>query len=611
MTTIPKQSMDFLRTAAPFDVIEPDDLQEVARHITVAYLTEENAAQIIREHGDCLYLISSGQFSVKDSDGPLRHLSEGDYFGFGNLLDNLSHPLEVEVDSSGLVYCLTREAFEKCMSHYPVFARFFETSKTESLQNEAVNDSKSIWLYRQIKDVIGREAIQADHTMSIVDAVKIMSQESVSSLLITQGDKLVGIITDRDIRNRVVAGEMDTSLAVSQMMTPEPAKIAQHRTMFDALCIMSEHNIHHLPVIDPINHSPVGMLTASDMIRHQRGNVLFMIDELAKAKNLYELTRLSWQMPHYFAKHAKRLGDYDIAGKVLSQATDIMTRKLLTFFQQKHGNPPFDYCWLVYGSQAREDQTMGSDQDNAMLLAEKPDDQQAEYFAQMAEYVCQGLGKCGIKLCNGNIMASNPDLRLSVKDAITEAQQWVNQPTSKAIMHFNIFLDVRPVAGNTDLFAELRAARAPLLKQSLFLAALARHTNEINVPLSMFQKFVYEKHQGKDDCINIKVNAVAIINNLVRIYALANEVRAPSTLARLANLPEESGLSKKDADNLRDIWLFLNRLRWRHQLNNKVTDNLVLVGDLSSIEKHQLKAAFQAIKRAQQAVVMKFAGGLG
>ena len=373
---------------------------------------------------------------------------------------------------------------------------------------------------------------------------------------------------------------------------------------------MTENNIHHLPVVEKKTHRPLGMLTASDMIRHQRGNVLFMIDELARAESLYELTRLSWQMPHYFAKHAKRLGDFDIAGKVLSQATDIMTRKLLTFFQQKHGNPPFGFCWLVYGSQAREDQTMGSDQDNALLLARNPDEQESEYFKAMADYVCQGLAKCGIKLCSGNIMASNPALRLSVDDAIKEAQQWVNQPTNKAIMHFNIFLDVRPVAGDTDLFERLKARRAPLFRQKLFLAALARHTNDIDVPLSLFQRFVFEKHEAKGDCINLKVNAVAIINSLVRIYALASEVSAPSTMARLENLPEGSGLSQKDAQNLGDIWLFLNRLRWRHQLTNNVTDNLVSVSDLSSIEKHQLKAAFQGIKRAQQGVIMKFAGGM-
>lgn len=207
-------------------------------------------------------------------------------------------------------------------------------------------------------------------------------------------------------------------------------------------------------------------------------------------------------------------------------------------------------------------------------------------------------------------MASNPALRLSLDDAIAEAQQWVKQPTNKAIMYFNIFLDARAAAGDADLFRKMQLARAPLLKQKMFLAALARQANADSVPLSMFQKFVYEKGHTVKDAIDLKVKAIAIINNLVRLYALDNGLTMPSTQARLASLPAGSGLSSRDANNLRDIWLFLTRLRWRHQLQNKVTDNLVSVTDLSSIEKHQLKAAFKAIERAQQAAVMKFSGGM-
>ena len=193
------------------------------------------------------------------------------------------------------------------------------------------------------------------------------------------------------------------------------------------------------------------MITATDIVRQQKGNVLFIMGALSKADSLYALTRLSWQLPHYLSSHAKRMGDFDIAGKVLSQATDIMTRKLITFFQQAHGKAPMMFAWLVYGSQAREDQTLGSDQDNGLLLAKSPNQTQAEYFRDMASYVCQGLAKCGIKLCNGNIMASNDALRLPLDKAIDEAKQWIASPTKSAIMHFNIFLDVRCAAGDIDL----------------------------------------------------------------------------------------------------------------------------------------------------------------
>jgi CBS domain-containing protein len=283
-----------------------------------------------------------------------------------------------------------------------------------------------------------------------------------------------------------------------------------------------------------------------------------------------------------------------------------MTRKLLDFFQQKQGPAPFDYCWLVYGSQAREDQTMGSDQDNGLLLAQIPNEQQAQYFADMSDYVCKGLNKCGIALCTGNIMASNPELRLSIEQAIDEAHTWVNSPTPKALLSFNIFLDVRPVAGNISLFKQLHQARSPLFKQSRFLALLTRQVNDFSVPLSVFKRFVFDK--GSEEAINLKKGAVVIINSLVRIYALSAQLSMPSTLSRLANLPEDSGLTKRDADNLRDIWLFLNRLRWRHQVSNKVTDNSILITDLSAIEKHQLKAAFQAIQVAQQGALLKFCG---
>ncbi len=609
MSVVPQQVTDFLKTSAPFDQLNEEEMIHLAKQASLIYLTADNTETLLKENEGRLFLIQNGQFSVKDAEQSERHLSEGDYFGYPKLLDNIDYPLSVKVDKPGLVYCFTAAAFHRVLS-FPAIADFFHGTRTGALQNQAVVESNSMWLYKALHEVIEHEPVQAAESVSIQQAAQIMSENKVSSLLITRDEKLVGIVTDRDLRNRVVAKGADISLSVADIMTATPAMIHQYRTMFDAMALMSERNIHHLPVVDRNSRKPLGMITASDIVRHQRGNVLYIIGELSKADNLYELTRLSWQMPHYFATHAKRPGDFDIAGKVLSQATDIMTRKLIHYYQREHGPAPLRYSWVVYGSQAREDQTMGSDQDNGLLLETTPSDSQADYFAGMADYVCNGLAKCGIKLCDGNIMASNPELRLSLAQAEKEAGEWVRQPTPTAIMHFNIFLDARCAAGDAELFRKMQLVRAPLLKQKMFLAALARHNNDIPVPLSMFQKFVYEKGYEEKDVIDLKVKAIAIINNLARIYALANGLTMPSTLARLAALPSGSGLSTKDAQNLRDIWLFLNRLRWRHQLSGNVTDNRVSVSSLSSIEKHQLKAAFKAIDRAQQGAVMNFSGGM-
>jgi len=608
MTAMAKQVEDFLNTSAPFDVLDKEQKLELVKHTELIYLTADNVGDLQKGRAS-LFLIQNGQFSVQDSDAPLRHLSEGDYFGYTNIMEKRNFSLSISVDSPGLVYCFEASAVTP-LFELPAIRNFFDGLRNNALQNHAISDSNSMWLYKGLEDVINKSPVSVDIETSITVAAQIMTNQKVSSLLVTREDKLIGIITDRDLRSRVVAASLDIHLPVSHIMTPNPAQIMGNRTLFDALALMTERNIHHLPVIDQQTLVPLGMVTASDIIRHQRGNVLFIIGELSKAENLYELTRLSWQLPHYFSAHAKKAGDYDIAGKILSQATDIMTRKLIGFFQQANGKAPMMFAWLVYGSQAREDQTMGSDQDNGLLLAERPSKTQAEYFAKMADYVCNGLAKCGIKLCDGNIMASNPKLRLSLEEAIEEAKRWVKAPTKDAIMHFNIFLDVRCAAGDISLFKQLQRQRAPLMKQNMFLAALTRNSNEISVPLSMFQKFIYEKGRKEKDVIDLKTRAVALINNIARIYALADGVTLPNTLARLDALSENSQLSKRDATNLRDIWLFLNRLRWRHQLENKVTDNRVSVSSLSSIEKHQLKAAFKAIERTNQAMVMKFSGGV-
>lgn len=278
--------------------------------------------------------------------------------------------------------------------------------------------------------------------------------------------------------------------------------------------------------------------------------------------------------------------------------------------QQTHGVAPVSFAWLAYGSQARQDQTLGSDQDNGLLLERELNDSEACYFKALSEYVCEGLNKCGIKTCLGNIMASNPALRMSVEQAISQAKQWVSSPTPEAILKFNIFLDVRFVAGEQALFDKMKRARIPLFKQSQFLAALARNVNETTVPLSLFNRFVLSSFKDCTKCIDIKTQAVSILNSIVRIYALHAGISEPGSLNRLDKLKDLALFIQSNAMNLKEVWLFLNRLRWQHQVLNGVTDNHVRIDSLSLLEKQHLKQAFKVIERAQQVAVNTFSGGL-
>ncbi len=610
MSAVVQQIFDFLSQESPFDELDSQLLTEIAQNSHVTDLTNENKEVFFQQHKRCLYLIETGQFGVTDSQGPIKHLSEGDYFGYPSLLDDVEYKLKVLVDSPGRIICISAELFRRCFQEQ-AFAQFFTALNSDALQNKAVSDSNSMWLYKPLFEVVQHTPITVKPNDSVQTTAQLMSNQRISSVLVMQENKLLGIVTDRDLRNRVVAMGFNTQLPVKQIMTENPAFLTKNKTIFDAICLMNEKNIHHLPIVDARTGEPFGMVTNTDISRQQRANVLFVISDLSSSKDLETLASNAWQVPQYIASTAKRAGDFDIAGKILAQATDIITRKLIMFFQQIHGNSPMAFCWLVFASQAREEQTMGSVQNNGLLLEHEPNDTQAEYFEKLSEYVCLGLAKCGIKLSDKNVMASNPKLRLSLASAKEELNNWVNYPSNDNVFDNRVFLDSRAVAGDIAIHKAMQEYRKPLLKAPKFLAALARNANAISVPLSMFQKFIYAEQREYSDCIDIKQAGVSIINNLVRIYALESGLSLPSTVHRLNNLPADCGLPGKDRANLRDIWLFLNRLRWRHQLNNNVDDNFVRVSDLSSIEKHQLKAAFQAIHKAQQDLVLSFSGGIG
>lgn len=609
---IPDQVLSFFSRHAPFDSLASNEIGPLISGSQLTYLTAQNIKQQLPSINQHVFFIQSGHFDVQEN-GFRRQLGQGDFFNLSILKDENFKDIDILVEESGLVYCLPILQFKRLSEQHSSIANFFEDYTHKDLISP-LDESSNIWLYQRIDRQLVKAPVTTESRMSVEQCAKVMAHENISSLLITENEHLIGILTDKDIRKRVVAAGLSPTIPVSEVMTASPTIIHGEASMLDALSMMTQHNIHHLPIVEIAlkngRHKILGMVTSSDILRAQRSNVMLVVNDIAKAESLYALINAAWQIPHYFKTYASRFSDFDIAGKVLSQATDIMTRKLIEFFIAKHGEPPIEYCWLVYGSQARGDQHLGSDQDNGLLLRSTPSESDTQYFAEFSEYVCGGLAKCGIKYCNGNIMAQNPELRQSLDNAIRQTQVRCDNPSEEAVMHFNIFLDIRNVSGDESLFEEYLRQRTQILQNSLFLAALARFANSVDVPLSLFRQFVYEKKAPTKECIDIKVKAVAIVNDIVRLYALADGVTKAGTVDRINALSDKCGLSETDRRNLKEIWLFLNRLRWRHQLTQNATDNYVSMTELSPFERYQLKKSFQHIKDAQQGLVMKFSGGM-
>ena len=158
-----------------------------------------------------LFLIQSGQFTIHDENGNERFLSEGDYFGYIKLLDKQVGNITIDVDSPGIVYVISETSFIDC-SQNRQFLSFFKAAKDDVLQNQAVSESNTMWLYRPLCEILERSPIAIEQDVSIQKAAEVMSENSVSSIIITEQDHLIGIVTDRDLRNRVVATGFDIQI---------------------------------------------------------------------------------------------------------------------------------------------------------------------------------------------------------------------------------------------------------------------------------------------------------------------------------------------------------------------------------------------------------------
>jgi CBS domain-containing protein len=426
---------------------------------------------------------------------------------------------------------------------------------------------------------------------------------------VLQDQQLVGILTDRDLRNRVLAEGLDGLACVDKVMTKQPQTVASNALVFEAMLLMSEHNIHHLPVVD--NQQAKGMVTSTDILRSQSSQPLLLIGEIDRQSSIERLIHVSKQIPVLLQNLISADARAEEIGRVLTSVTDALTRRLIVLNQQLLGKAPMAFCWLAFGSQGRQDQVACSDQDNGLLLAHEPDEFAAAYFDKLTHAVCKGLDQCGYIYCPGDIMAQNPQWRLSLQQWQQKFKKWVMSPEPKALMHASIFFDMRAVYGPQTLFDELQDSVMSHTKDNdIFLAGMAGNSLQQTPPLGFFRKFVLERDGSEVKGMDLKHKGSALINDIARVYALSAGIKEVNTAKRIRALMDANIINRKDALNLADAHEFIAHMRLANQgyqaTNNLVVSNYLKPQDLSSLLRHQLRDAFKVVHDAQSGLKLKF-----
>ena len=462
---------------------------------------------------------------------------------------------------------------------------------------------------------LARPVLQVDSATSIRETAEAMTSANNNAALIIDGGKLSGIVTDQNFRVRVVAAGFDPDEPVASIMTREPLTLPHTAAASEAFLLMASRNIRHIPIVDPHTQAIHGVVSATDLLRSQSYNAVYLIGDIHLAKDAPALQRLSQHIPQALVSMVRsELTAYHVA-HALSSIGHAITRRLLQLGEQQFGAPPVAYVFLVAGSMARSEQTAYSDQDNGLLLADDYDETlHGDYFVQLAQFVSDGLDACGYRYCSGNIMATNPQWRQPLAVWRNYFSDWINSPSPQALLNASIFFDLRCLSGDETLFTQLQHG---ILQQTrsnrLFQSYLAANAMSFRPPLGFFKGFVLEEGAAGSKGLDMKKRGVVPIIDLIRVYTLALGLPEQNTRERMAALQQQTtdvGISAGSLADLQDAFEFISNLRLQHQARQIeagiAPDHYVPPEQFSALEQRYLKNAFEVVSDLQSALARQY-----
>ncbi len=469
-----------------------------------------------------------------------------------------------------------------------------------------------------LRDLLRRAPVLLPPTADIVSAARLMRQQRVSSVLVVDGQRLVGIVTDRDLRSRVVAEALSPQAPIADIATPSPRCLPPQATGFDAMLLMTRHNIHHLPVLDSnaAGAQVLGVVSLSDLQVQQDNSAVFLAGEIYRQPDVPGLVRASTRIRSLQRQLAAAGASAYASGHVITAITDALTTRLLELATARLGPPPLPYAWVAAGSQARGEQTARSDQDNCLLLDDSFDSaEHGRYFEALARYVCDGLDACGYMHCPGGIMAMTEAWRQPLAAWAQYFENWIERPEPKALMWSCVFFDQRAVHGDSTLLARLRAEVLQRGRgNARFLAHMAANALSREPPLGLFGGIRAARGGEHEGTVDLKHLGIAPIVELARVYALSAGDAAVNTHERLERAAAGGDVSAGSAHDLRGALEFLATQRIRHQARQleagRHADNFLPLADLSQFERSQLKDAFAVVRMLQQVLRQRYRGVL-
>lgn len=620
----------FLGKVPPFQFLDEENLQAVARNLSMEFYPR--GMVILKQDGlpsDSLRIIKKGgvKVSMTSEDGDevvIDYRGEGDTFGFLSMVGKDRIRSNVVAVEDTICYLLGQEMVLKLLDSNLVFTEYFLKSHItkyidrtyREMQDKSMfyGGSDRLLFTTRVGDMAIKDVVSTGEDTPIREAAQIMTENRISSLIIVDRNDLpTGIVTDRDLREKVVARDRSVQEPVKGIMTTTLIRVDARDYCFEAVLRMLKYNIHHIMVIK--DGRLFGVVTNHDLMLLQGTSPLSLTKDIESQQTIEGLVPVSKKINNIVGLLLKEGGKASNITKVITEINDRLVRKVIEVVERKMGRPPLAYCWIVFGSEGRKEQTFKTDQDNALVYADPTTDAEAEtarkYFASFAGQVRDGLLQCGFPPCPANYMASNPQWNQPVRTWKKYFSTWVATPTAEAVLNSVAFFDFRPMCGDALLAEQLRDhLHAVLQDQKVFLGYLANMAIKNSPPIGFLKSFVVEKGGEHKDELNLKIKGIAPLVDILRLFALERGVRETSTLERLEVLRTKHTIVQEYADDLEQAFEFIMLLRIHHQYaqisSGETPDNFINPNRLSNLEKRSIKEAFQLVAKIQDTIIERY-----
>jgi CBS domain-containing protein len=595
--------IDFLRHFPPFDGLEPDGLEDVARAIEVrAYPAGTNVLVEDGEPTKCFYVIRDGSMELVHEDEVIDILEPGESFGHPSLLTGLAPSFTVRAHEDSTCYLVPREQALAVLGR-PQGAGFVASTLRDRLTRtgHTVHALPQLGTVR-VADLIERPPQFCEPGTTIRRAATVMTEHGASAILVPDGRRLT-ILTDADLRAKVVTGAVSPENPVARVTAPA-VTVAPDTLAVDAVVEMLDAGVDHVAVVDA-RGNVVGLVSAADLMGLETRSPFALRHAVLRARDEDELVAVSTRLRSLLLALLDSGAGPPVIGRVLSLQVDAFTARLIDLAIWRHGAAPVGWAWLALGSAARREFTLGSDQDNALAYAESDSPHEVDaYFERVARDVNAGLARCGFGPDSNDVLAASRLWRMSDAEWIGVFRDALESPDRSRLIRGTVAFDFRHTAGGLEIEQRLVAILRKAREYPDFVRRLARTATDYKPPLGFRGSLVVRRDGNGSGRLDLKRGGVIPVTNLARFYALTNGITISSTLDRLVAAEEVGGLDAETARALREASTIVARVRLQHHAAQieagLAPDNLIDPAALPPLARHELREAFRAIAHAQK-----------